>query len=230
MEKIVCTVNFNTPELTSAAIRSVFKHTPDCRIVVIDNSTTICMEYDDERVEVLDNTKQQIIDFDSMLACYPLKRKSTSNHWGSAKHCYTIQKMFDIIGRGFVLMDSDALVKKDISDLFDDRYVWVGKTYQDTGRKLSEIGRLLPFICYINVPMCKSADIHYFDYTRNFRLGTGGKNNYYDTGASFLEDTLKAKLPYKEVDIYDYIIHLGGGSYREKDWRGFLNDNRKLYE
>ena len=222
MDKIVCTVNFNTPELTSSAIRSVFKHTPDCEVIVIDNSTTMCMEYDDYRVKVIDNTKQQIINFDSMLACYPLKHKCSGNKWGSAKHCYTIQKMWELCPTGFVLIDSDVLVKKDISGLFDDRYAWVGETHQDPNHKCSIIKRLLPFLCYINVPMCKARGIHYFDYTRNFRLGTGVRNNYYDTGASFLEDVVKAGLPYNEIDVDDYIVHLGGGSYRDTDWVGFF--------
>lgn len=37
MERNVCTVNFNTPELTRAAILSLWKHTPGCQVEVFDD-------------------------------------------------------------------------------------------------------------------------------------------------------------------------------------------------
>ena len=63
----VAIVHYNTPELTEAAIRSVWKHTPGCRITVFDNSDKREFRYKDD-VAVIDNTRGQIIDFEMMLS------------------------------------------------------------------------------------------------------------------------------------------------------------------
>ena len=49
----------------------------------------------------------------------------------------------------------------------------------------------------------------------------------YDTCGSFSEDLFKSNLPYKEINIYDYIEHLGGGSYLEvaDDFNGMCGTN-----
>ena len=73
MKKTVAIVHYNTPELTEACIHSIRRHGgKDYRIVVFDNS--------DKRpfpkmkdVEVFDNTKGQIFNFDQELEKYPNK-------------------------------------------------------------------------------------------------------------------------------------------------------------
>lgn len=229
MEKRVCIVNFNTPELLRAAILSLWKHTPDAKVTVFDNSTeTECFKMDG--VDVFDNTKGGIIDFNEFLDRFPDKQK-TLNSWGSAKHCYTIQTLWDYAPNGFVLSDSDVLFKTDISELFNPNVAYGGQVYVNPKRETKKVPRLYPFLCWINVPECKKAGISYFDPKRNWKL-TNSQDPYdlYDTGASFLEDCKNANLPGQEFKVEDYILHLGSASFKtEQPWREWLNEHKDLY-
>ena len=114
MKKQVAIVHFNTPELTEACIHSIRRHGgQDYRIVVFDNS--------DKRpfpkmkgVEVFDNTKGQIFNFDQELAKYPNKDMAVGgvNNWGSDKHMMSVQALWDLLPEGFMLIDSDVLIKE----------------------------------------------------------------------------------------------------------------------
>ena len=229
MEKNVCIVNFNTPELTRAAIRSLWKNTSDCKVTVFDNSDLLPFGKMDN-VEVIDNTKGQLIDFDEFLSHYP-KRIPSPNGWASAKHSKTIDYLFGLFPDGFVLMDSDVLVKRDISDLFDDEYLFVGKKRDGEDDRDNRNPRLLPFLCWLNVRMCSDNGICFFDGRRSWKLYPGGPDTWYDTGGSFLRACIKSGLPVRYVDIDDYMIHFYGGSYKkDKDWRGWLEQYKNLYE
>ena len=82
-QKQVAIVHFNTPELTEACILSIRKHGgKDYHITVFDNSDQRPFTMKMDGVTVLDNTKGQIVDFDSLLSQYPKKMK-TCNAWGS---------------------------------------------------------------------------------------------------------------------------------------------------
>lgn len=229
MEKRVCIINFNTPELLHAAILSLWKCTPDCRVTVFDNSTiTPCFSMDG--VDVIDNTNGEIIDFEEFLNRFPNKQK-TLNSWGSAKHCYTIQKLWDYVPNGFVLSDSDVLFKKDISDLFNPDIAYGGQIYVNPKRNNKKVPRLYPFLCWINVPECKKAGISYFDPQRNYKL-TDSQDPYdlYDTGASFIEDCRNAALPGREFRVDEYILHFGSASFKtEQPWQEWLKEHENLY-
>lgn len=227
MEKRVCIVHYNTPELITAAISSLLRCTPDCKVTVFDNS--------DERpfpqmegVDVIDNTNGRHIDFIKFLAKYPTKMP-TQNNWGSAKHAKTIDYLFGLFPDGFVLMDSDVLIKKDISVFFDDSVVFVGKKRDAMKDKNNRVPRLLPFLCWLNVPVCLEKCIRYFDDKRSWKLHRSLPNYWYDTGASFLEDCLKSGLPVKYIDIDNYMVHFYGGSYKNKDWRLWLKEHKDLW-
>lgn len=169
-----------------------------------------------EGVSVIDNTKGQVIDFYEFLSHFPDKQQ-TSNDWGSAKHCYTIQRLWDYFPGGFVLADSDVLFKKDISELFNPEYAYIGTVYVNPKRETKKVPRLYPFLCWINVPMCKDAGISYFDAERNWMLNSStNPYDWYDTGASFLEDCKASGLPGLEIKIDEYIVHLGSASYASK--------------
>ena len=153
-------VNFNTQDLTDCTIKSVNKHTPDCHIYVFDNSTETPYVNTFDNVTVLDNTKGQYIDFDEFLSRYPERHKSPGriNDATSAKHCYTIDRCMDIINDNFMLLDSDVIVKRDLHELVDDSCIFVGDVQlQPLSR---QIKRVLPFVCYINVNMCKKYGVH----------------------------------------------------------------------
>ena len=113
-------------------------------------------------VTVFDNTKGQIIDFNKWLEKYPNRKKSGGrlNKWASAKHCYSVEKCMELINDGFILLDSDVLLKRDISNLIDDKTIFTGEVITQPN---SSVKRVLPFICYINVKMCKEKGVHYFN-------------------------------------------------------------------
>ena len=88
-----------------------------------------------------------------------------------------------MIDDNFILLDSDVLLKKDISDLFDDEVIYAGEIEtQPNGKK-----RIFPFLCYINVRMCKEHNIHYFN--ERYMHGLGGSADAYDTGGGFYMNT-----------------------------------------
>lgn len=222
-------VHFNTPELTTATIRSLRKHTPECRITVFDNSDRHPFTKMDG-VFIMDNTKGHLIDFDAFLREFPQKVNTTTNNWGSAKHCKTIDFLWGVFPDGFVLVDSDVLFKKSIADLPDKTKAFTGEVYQNLLNPCEWIPRVLPFLCWINVPLCRENGIHYFDAKRNWKLYPGDSTNWYDTGASFFEDCANLRLRYKPIVLDDYIEHFQGGSYLVKNAAEWLEKNRKLYE
>lgn len=212
MNKNVCIIHFNTPVLTSHLVMSINKHTPGTHIYIFDNSDKRPFENSFGNVTVFDNTKGQIINFNEWLKKYPDKEKSggKANNWGSAKHAYSVEKCMELIKEPFVLFDSDVLVKKDFAQLFDDAVCYKGEViYQPN----SKVKRVLPFICFINTPMCLSKKIHYFDekYMHGLRVGLTGDR--YDTGAALYLLTERNKAPHREIKVSDYIVHYGNGSW-----------------
>lgn len=228
MRKDVVIINYNTPELVSAAIRSARKRTPDCKFTVFDNSDERPLT-SMEGVTILDNTRGQLIDFDAMLDRYPDKIETGCN-WGSEKHIASVDYLFDIFQDGFVLMDSDVLVRKDFSSFFDESVACVGTVeYKPKYRNNSQ--RFYPMLLWLNVPMLREKGIRFFHEGYVFKMSNKGIP-YYDTGGSLYKDCKDAGLPYREVDIFEYIEHFGGASYSKdkvlpKTW---LELYRGLYE
>lgn len=222
----VAIVHFNTPELTRAAIQSVQRHTPGCHFTVFDNSD--CRPFKPMRgVRIIDNTKGQFINFDAMLARYP-KRESTSYYQASAKHIASVDYLFDVIPEGFVLMDSDVLVKKDIAPFFDPMVAWSGS--EEWPKVWYQTVRLSPYLLWINVPLCKRHGIRFWHEGMVYKLSHNGAP-FYDTGGSFFKDCKDAGLRGRELDIYEYIEHYGGASYT-KDKQGpkvWLEAHKELW-
>lgn len=223
-------VHFNTPEITTATVKSIWKHAPGCRVFIFDNSTERPFPAMDG-VLIIDNTRGQLIDFEAFLAEYPDKQPS-GNEWGSAKHSKTIDFLWDLFPNGFVLLDSDILLKRDFSDIVDPGSAFVGEVYQDLSNLFHMIPRVRPFLCWLNVPMCRKAGIRYFDGDRNWRLKSGGIETLYDTGASFYEDCLNKRLPRRQIDLSDYIEHFGAGSWgnQQAAAKVWLTIHKDLYE
>lgn len=212
MNKNVCIIHFNTPVLTEHLVKSINKHTPGTNIYIFDNSDTRPFINNFNNVTVFDNTKGQIINFDEWLKKYPNKDKSggKTNKWGSAKHAYSVEKCMEMIKEPFVLFDSDVLVKKDFTPLFDEIVCYKGEViYQPN----SNVKRVLPFICFINTPLCIKNGIHYFDENYMHGLRVGPTGDRYDTGAAIYLLTEKKKAPHREIKVSDYIVHYGNGSW-----------------
>jgi len=205
----ICIIHYNTPLLTECLIKSINKFTPDSKIYIFDNSDKYPFTYRQDNIIYFDNTKGQIINFEEWLKKYPNKGEGNDsgaivNNFGSAKHCYSVEKCIELIDDGFILLDSDVLLKKDISEIVDNNYYAVGDV------KCYKVERLLPWICYINVKKCKENDIHYFDERRIY--GLSNSDLFYDTGRSFYED-VKSKL--KKIKYNMYIEHFLAGSWLE---------------
>ena len=218
----VLIINYKTPTLTEAAVRSVKKWTPGARVVVYDNSG-------DYGGLTADAVVENDIDFNELLSHYPNKIDAL-NDWGSVKHCYTIDRCFDLFPEGFILLDSDVIVKRDLSLLWEPEMVWVGEIIQTN---YNYIPRVSPHCCFINVPMCRRYGIRYFNDQWMWRLNTNPSDpeaNNYDTGAYFLRET--ASLPHLEVKVDGYVTHYKGGSYTKgktspEQW---LSENTDLYD
>ena len=247
MKKQVAIIHYNTPEMTEAAIMSLRKQTGmRYDVVVFDNSDRRPFQIQNSKfknqlgkVSVIDNTKGKYIDFEKELAKYPDKcwELAWRSNYGSAKHIMSVQKLWELIPEGFILMESDILLTKNINFLWDEQYAACGKAQWFRGRT-QEKDRLLPFLCYINVPLCVANGAKYFDPARCWSLSPGGmKNpaNWYDTGASLLEDIVKTKPQlvarlYRDLD--HYYIHYTGGSWRQNDVNNqlaWLEANKALW-
>lgn len=217
----ICIVHFNTPYMTECLIKSINKYTPNCNIYIFDNSDTYPFVYKQDNLTVFDNTKGQIIDFDNLIKKYPKRYTGKGNNWASYKHCISVEKCFELIGDDFVLMDSDILLKKDISSLCKKDKIVVGEV-----DKVKQ--RVSPYLCYINVNKCMELGIHYFDERYMHGLGI---NEYstkldcgYDTGVYFYEQIIE--LEKCVVDINNYMVHYRSGSWNNKHVHHRISLNR----
>ena len=242
----VAIVHYNTPELTEAAIKSLRKVSGmRYEVTVFDNSdkrpfpTTEVDGTEQKGVRVIDNTKGQVIDFEKELAKYPEKCWDLAwrSNYGSAKHIMSVQKLWEMLPDGFILMESDILLTRNIDFLWNEQYAACGKVQWFRGRT-REKDRLLPFLCYLNVPKLVENGARYFDPARCWSLSPGGMANpanWYDTGASLLEDIIKTKPElvarlYRDLD--HYYIHYTGGSWRQSDvenQKAWLEANKALW-
>jgi len=232
MKKNIVIVHYNTPYLTECLVRSINLFVRDAVIYIFDNSDKQPFTAQFDNVKLLDNTAGQIIDFKKWLEKYPNKRKSGGrvNEWGSAKHCYSVEKCIELIGENLILLDSDVLLRKDISELFNDEYMYIG---EEIIQPLSTIRRVLPFLCFINVDMCKKNGVHYFDENHMHGLYKSMEGDRYDTGASFYLEASKFK--HKGISCDDYIFHYGHASWNKPGRKNplsaseWLNKYRKYW-
>ena len=215
MKKNFVIIHYNTPILTSCLVNSINKFVIDPVIYIFDNSDYLPYKGDMKNVIIIDNTKGDYIDFDKWLERYKRKNISTgkNNKWASAKHCYSIEVCMNLIKDNFILLDSDVLLKKDLSDLFSENEIFVGEIENQPS---SAIKRVLPFMCYINYNMCKKYGISYFneDYMHGLYNNSIVKTaDLYDTGAGFY--LFAKQYNYKSIKLSDYIVHYGHGSWNK---------------
>ena len=242
-KKTIAIIHFNTPELTEACILSIRKHGgKDYSVVVFDNSDERPFRVQMPGVEVIDNTHGQVINFDAMLKAFPDRDGSIGCaqgcDYGSAKHMMTVQKLWELLPDGFVLVESDILIKRDIEEFFDPTHSVYGYWQKAQPHNPFNIGRMLPMLCWMNVPLLTKYGAKYFDPKRTYGLLPGGRqnrNNWYDTGAVLLEDIIKNRpnLVGHHCDIRDYVVHFGSGSWRNNNLKAqaeWLKQHRKLWE
>lgn len=226
----ILTVHYNTPILIDVLIRSIRKYT-DCPVYVFDNSDEEPFTKKIEGVEVIDNTRGQVFDFEALLRQYPERKAGLFSSFGSAMHTKSVDACFDILDDGFILMDSDILIKKDFTWIWDESCVWSGEM-KDDGPKGAYVKRLLPFLCYINVPMCKKHGVRYFNGEWMWNLTAKKPNVFYDTGAWFMRDTLQKGLPHKDFVVDEYIEHFSHGSHEflNVDLFDWIMEHKELWK
>ena len=248
----VAIVHFNTPELTEACVLSIRKQGFEGRVVIFENSRSWVTREGEKieakpypaaeatgtgrrDVEIIDNSKGQLVDFDAELAKWKKDKDqgySKGCNFGSVKHMMSVEWLVQNMDEPFVLADSDILLKAPIDDMFDDQYTAIGKT--DGGMNVYGIERLLPFLCFINAPECHRLGIHYFDPQRAWAIMSDSKlyGKHYDTGASFCEDVKLCKgARLKRIDINERMIHMGSGSWLWKHKAGeWLAANAALWK
>lgn len=241
MTKNIVIVHYNTPELTRAAILSVRKHGgEDYKVYVLDNSDTRPFKYKMKGVKVFNNREGQIIDLDKELEKYPEKDElygcAKGCHFGSDRHMMSVQKMWELVPDGFVLMDSDVLIKHNFDFMFMPDQCCCGCVSDKTLRRTP---RLVPFLLWINVPMCVAGGARFFDPDRAWALHQGyDKRNFWDTGAAFLDDIkrLKPQCHGKSISremILRLMVHYGAGSWEKNDLEtqmGWLNEHANLWK
>ena len=171
----------------------------------------------------IDNTKGHVVNFDKELAAFPNKHTmhSAVNGWGSDVHMMTVDKLFDLLPDGFILVESDILLRENPATMWREEYSFCAYVQQHQLGNKFDIPRILPMLCYLNVPKFRAEGVRYFDPERSWMLHEGEENrvNWYDTGASLLEDVLahRPRLKGLHVDIRPMVVHLGGASYKVTD-------------
>ena len=251
-QKTVAIIHFNTPELTESGIKSLRKHGgEDYRVIVFDNSATLTLpdgkviharpfRVQMPGVEVIDNTRGQVIDFDNFLAEYPDRNPSVgiykSSVWGSAKHIVTVQKLWELLPDGFVLMESDILLKKPIDEFFREEYSFVGFVQKHQKGNPFDVPRIMPMLCWMNVPMLTREGARYFDPDRcwGLKADRNDRGNWMDTGACLLDEVLtkRPRLKGLHVDIRLFLEHYGGGSWKQDNLNAqmtWINNRRQLW-
>ena len=238
----VAIIHFNTPMLTEAAIKSLRKHGGEkYHVTLFDNSDKNPFTRRMRGVTVIDNTNGQVIDFDKELEKYPDRCRdigcAKGCEFGSAKHMMTVQKLWELLPDGFVLMESDILLKANIDEFFNEEYSVYGYCQKAQPYNPFHIGRMLPMLCWMNVPILTREGAKYFDPERTYGLLPGGKqnrNNWYDTGAPLLEDILskRPRLKGYHRDIREFVEHFGSGSWQNNSLdahKAWLNEHKDLW-
>lgn len=224
-----CTVNYNTPELLEALVESIRKNSPSIsRIVVFDNSDKspfyATTEKDGLKIEVIDNSNDKVVDYGSVKAFNGESIRGGS--YGSAMHSMAIQYLIENVGPGFILLDSDVLVKKDLSPIFDDRCVFKG-SIGISSKRFSKL-RVEPYCSYLNSSMIRKLGIRY--HSNKHIIGLT-KRCRYDTGAFFYEQCMATSLRWEKIDPQEYVVHLKGATWMSREDRisYFLQANKCLY-
>ena len=222
--KQIAIVHYNTPELTEACILSIRKVGCDWPVTVLDNSDKRPFTKRMKGVKVLNNRKQQLVNFDEELAKYPDKCEELAykGNFASVKHMMSVQYLFGILTDGFILMDSDVLISKPFDYLWDETFAAAGHVEWNEKRGIGP-DRLKPFLCYLNVPLLTKHGAKFYDPARCWGLQPGGAKaevNLYDTGGSLLYDIRKQK-PLLRCRNWQYLedgyVHFGAASHRRND-------------
>lgn len=232
-------VNFNTSKLVNCLIQSIYKNIRsfNYNIVVFDNSDISKFRLDKEisrlglDIKIYDNTEEQLIEFRPLIEKYTVDKEiGKGNNYGSFKHTVTIDYMLTKIPEvknNVILCDSDILIYKDI-DFIDETKISVGSIIPIADGRNE---RIAPFLQYVNKKMMNEKRIRYFD--RKTAYGCIKNNPYTDTGYSILKKITDNNLPFSNINIFKYCVHLGSASFKDKEnerKNAFINKHEGLFD
>lgn len=193
------TATFNKHDFTVSMLKSffaIFNNIP--RTIILDNSDTVPF-YDipNNFITVVDNTNF---------------KHSPDYKQPSKNHCASLDwALHNVIKTKYCLLcDNDILFKKSMIDILDiyHQYNAVG----EVGYDRVPPARLYPYFCIIDVNFMIANHIRYFDENRCMI-----DNATMDTGCSFYQDLVKYNASIKKLRLSDYVIHLKGGTLRNKN-------------
>jgi hypothetical protein len=98
------------------------------------------------------------------------------------------------------------------------------------------VPRIMPMLCWMNVPMLTREGARYFDPDRcwGLKADRNDRGNWMDTGACLLDEVLKKRPRLKglHVDIRLFVEHYGGGSWKQDNLNAqmaWINSHRHLW-
>lgn len=182
-------VHYNTPVITKLLIESIHDNVNNCQICVLDNSDTKPLD-----AKIPDIYIKDVLNFD----------KYQGRKYASYRHAKSVQWLLDNFSHEFVLFDSDTYLLKDFTPIIDRNYNIIGSA--EISNHFGD-WRIVPYFVYLNLP-------ENYQFCDKFRFYNISHENRYDTGGSLYEDVQLRKLKFKEIDIYDYVIHYGGQSVK----------------
>ncbi len=211
---LFCIVHYNTPELTTALCYSINKFHKDAKILIFDNSDKKPFKNETfNNVKIIDNTKQQLVNFDKKIQNFiknnniskqTIEHEKQGSNFGSYKHTLSIDYLLNNLNENFILLDSDVLIKRNVYDIIDNNVIFSSSIRQPNIR-------IFPFIVYFNLNKIKEKNLNFNNDIDVYPNYASPKN---DTCGHFLQEVLKYKLPYKEINYENYVVHYGNGSWK----------------
>lgn len=222
-------IHYNTPKLTLALLLSLNKVGINDNIIIFENSDKNILSAESyfDGVQTLHNENGNIINFNDEIENF-IKDRNISNdkikleqncaNFGSFKHALTVQWLLDNLNEDFFLLDSDILIKKDFRNIVDYNKLFSGQINQY---------RVLPFLVWLNTNLIKKYNIKFCD---KINIHPNVRTQYTDTGGSFLNECKNSKIGFFNVNIFDYIVHYGSGSWRNTkiNKNSYQGDNKSI--
>lgn len=198
----ILTATFNRHDFTISMIKSFFDVFKIGNIIlpqfiVLDNSTS-CPFPDTPNpiIKVIDNTNfKYTCNYNQ-----PSMNHSASIDWAIKNLIHT---------KYIMLCDNDILFKPNICLLTEKRFSY--NLVGEIGWDRVPPARLYPYWCIIDNAFITQHRLNYFDQHRCMI-----NNATMDTGCSFYEDAVHSNATIYKIKLSDYIIHLKGGTLRNK--------------
>ena len=202
-------INFNALESLERCLKSLSKIRQPFVVHLFDNSDISPYNMEFDFVKYYDNTKGNIIDFTNKIG---------TTKYASYTHAVSVQYMLDLLDEPFILLDSDVLLLKDISQIIDNNY----NVISDVENRKNMKTRFFPHLMYLNI----KNSFRFVDEKRIVPY-----NVEYDTSASLYEDMILNNGNFKVINADDYVFHEGRSSYKilkKREWDSIVSKWKEI--